>query len=94
VEVIPMFALELSPADRMLAAGGVILENPGDAAAAYPELWGNRETAKKAFQKGKLGKIPYRYIPYTGNSPTSLVQVDYQRKARASRQRPRGSILA
>ena len=80
VELIPMSALELSPADRMLAAGGVILENPGDAASAYPELWGNRETAKKAFQKGKLGKIPYRNISYTGNSPTSLVQVKYKLK--------------
>ena len=65
-EVIPMSALELSPADRMLAAGGVALENPGDAAAAYPELWGNRDTAKSAFRKAKLGENPHA-SPHSGS---------------------------
>jgi hypothetical protein len=58
----------------------VILENAADAAAAYPDLWANRETAKSAFRKGRLGTILYRDITYTGKSPTSVVQVDYQRK--------------
>ena len=40
-----------SPDDLMMAAGGVCLKSPTDAAAAYPELWDDREEAKKAFQR-------------------------------------------
>ena len=40
-----------SPTELMLAAGGVALENPTDAAAAYPTIWENREAAKKALDR-------------------------------------------
>jgi Toprim domain len=43
--------LDPGPDDLMLAAGGVVLANPTDAAAAYPALWANREAAKKAFER-------------------------------------------
>jgi putative DNA primase/helicase len=93
VEPIQMSALELSLADRMLAAGGVVLENAGDAAAAYPELSKSRDAAKKRFARARLGTNPYKKsTAYTGLSPTShagndqeggartvLVQVDYRR---------------
>lgn len=51
--------LEVTPFDHMLAAGGLVIENPTDAAMAYPFLWLKRESAKKAFQRGKLGTFPY-----------------------------------
>ncbi len=38
-------------ADLMMAAGGVALENPTDAAACYPALWQTREAAKKAMER-------------------------------------------
>jgi hypothetical protein len=58
--------LDPGPDDLMLAAGGVAFANPTDAAAAYPKLWGNRETAKSAIAQGErlgtktrqLGEIP------------------------------------
>ncbi len=45
--------LDPSPAELMLATGGVAFENPTDAADAYQDqgLWLNREAAKKAFQR-------------------------------------------
>ena len=54
-------AAELEPgvADHMLAAGGVVFENPADASAAYPFLWATRNAAKMAFKREKLGSNPY-----------------------------------
>lgn len=72
-------AAELEPTviDYMLAAGGVVFENPADAAAAYHStLWPNREAAKKALQRGKLGTFPYRKL-YIGECP-QLRRIDYK----------------
>jgi hypothetical protein len=45
-----------SPDDLMLAAGGVVLSNPTDAAAAYPYLWSTWKAAKSAFERtGQMG---------------------------------------
>ncbi len=52
--------VEPGPADLMLAEGGVVFENPTDAAAAYPTLWPSKDAAKKAIQRGKLGTFPYK----------------------------------
>jgi len=62
--------LEPNILDLMLSAGGMVLENPADAAKAYRFLWPNREAAKKAFQREKLGTFPYSSI-YRGMSPAS-----------------------
>jgi putative DNA primase/helicase len=67
-EILVAADLAPSPADLMLAAGGVALENAADAAAAYPQLWGNRETAKTAFRKGQMGDFSHNQI-YMGESP-------------------------
>src|SRR5580704_17399497 len=49
--------LDPSPADLMMAAGGVSLENPTDAATAYPHLWATRNAAKKAMEKRRKGRL-------------------------------------
>lgn len=49
--------LDPSPADLMMAAGGVSLENPTDAATAYPHLWATRNAAKKAMEKRREGRL-------------------------------------
>lgn len=60
-ELISAADLRPSPHDLMIAAGGIAFENPTDAAAAYPELWPNREAAKSAMrERGRLGSDPYR----------------------------------
>src|SRR5260370_28243461 len=43
-------AADLTPdlTEMMLTEGGIVFENPTDAAAAYSALWDNREAAKKA----------------------------------------------
>lgn len=71
-------AVELTPGplDHMIASGGVVLGNPADAALAYPFLWSNREAAKKAFQRGKLGTFPYKES-YIGECP-QLRRIDYK----------------
>ncbi len=70
-----------SPADLMLAAGGVVFENATDVAAAYPQLWTNREAAKKALQRaseaGQLGTFSYESL-LLGECP-QLERVSYQR---------------
>ena len=78
-----------SPADLMLAAGGVVFENPTDAACAYPHLWQNRDAAKKAFQRARpvqLGTFPYKVLllgecPQLEGEPVfrSLRRLNYQR---------------
>lgn len=55
-ELIPSAALDASPADLMMARGGVIIENAADASRCYPELWSNLETAKKAMYRAKNEK--------------------------------------
>jgi hypothetical protein len=73
-----------SPADLMLAAGGVVFGNPGDAARAYPELWPDRagtggrpEAARKAFQRARLGTLPIR--EHYAECPQPLRAAAYQR---------------
>jgi len=68
--------VEPGPADLMLAEGGVVFENPTDAAAAYPTLWPSKDAAKKAIQRGKLGTFPY-YKSSIGECP-QLRQVSYK----------------
>jgi len=68
--------VEPGPADLMLAEGGVVFENPTDAAAAYPTLWTTRAAAKSALQRGKLGAKPY-YKSSIGEC-TQLRQVSYK----------------
>ena len=66
-----------SPADLMLAAGGVVFESPRDAADAYPHLWATKNAAKIAFRGAKVGWNPYEYI-ILGDAP-HLCRADYQR---------------
>ena len=70
--------LEPNVADRMLAAGGIVVENPTDAAAAYPELWATRAAAKSALQRGMFGAFPYTYS-YGGMHPTSADRLQSRR---------------
>ena len=73
--------LDPSPADLMMAAGGVRFENPTDAATTYPHLWATRETAKKAMQRhpgtGQMGTFRNRRYPIT--ECPHLTRVDYQK---------------
>ena len=72
-EALSASGLAPGPDDLMLAAGGVALANPTDAAAAYPALWTNREAAKKAFERiskeiqmgtksGQMGTFPNKEL--------------------------------
>jgi putative DNA primase/helicase len=67
--------LEPSPADRMLAKGGVALANPAHASAAYPELWRTRAAAKSALQRDQMGANPYSQSTYTGMHPSAQGEV-------------------
>ncbi len=81
--------LDPTPSDYMLARHGIAFDNPGDAAAAYPELWANREAAKKAIARAskteEVGDIPvWKDSSHRGLSPTSepspsLRRLTYQR---------------
>ena len=65
----------------MMAAGGVSLKNPTDAAAAYPHLWASRNAAKKAVEKcreGRLGSSRNKDSLITGG-PQPPFEVSYQR---------------
>jgi putative DNA primase/helicase len=75
-KVISKADLDPTLAGRMLAAGGIVFENPTDAAAAYPGLFPNREAAKKAFERGGWGQTLYR-VSSIGNVP-NLGPYDYQ----------------
>jgi putative DNA primase/helicase len=79
VELIPAASLEPSPVDRMLAAGGVVLMNCTDIATAYPGLWRNRETAKSAVRKWRLGDSPYKNNILIRDLTQPLIRVEYQR---------------
>jgi Toprim domain len=78
IEAVTFADLAPSPADLMLAAGGAALENATDVAAAYPVLWGNRETAKKALQRARLGTFPYKDT-IIRDCPQPLMAAEYQR---------------
>lgn len=54
-ELLDEAALEVSPADRMLAEGGIAFEGAAAAAAFYPDLWANLPAAKKALQRSTGG---------------------------------------
>ena len=53
-------AVELTPgpADQMMAAGGVIIENPTDAALAYPFLWATRKRPSRRSKGRSWGHSP------------------------------------
>lgn len=68
--------LEVTPDDQMLAAGGIVFENPRHASAAYPFLWKTWNAAKIAFKRAKEGSNPYRSISI-GERPL-LRRVAYQ----------------
>lgn len=70
--------LEPTPADLMMAAGGVALESPADAVAAYSMiLWDDREEAKKAFQRGEVRTKP----AFRGHSPIKTSNTGMSPKA-------------
>jgi hypothetical protein len=78
--------LDPSPADLMMAAGGVSFESPTDAATAYPQLWPTRNAAKKAMEKHREGILGSNrnkeYLitvrPQDRREAPSHVRVDYQ----------------
>jgi putative DNA primase/helicase len=80
VELVTTASLEPSATDRMLAAGGVVVANCTDAAAAYPELWPSREAVKKMRQResGQMGTFPYKYSTLIRECP-HLELVEYQK---------------
>jgi putative DNA primase/helicase len=58
-----------TPAELMLAAGGIAFENPADAAAAYPGVWATRGAAKIAFQRASGSRLD------TNPNKESLIRV-------------------
>ena len=43
--------IDPTPQERMIAAGGIAFENSTHAARAYPQLWENKISARKAFER-------------------------------------------
>lgn len=81
LEVAETFAWEEmapSPADLMMAAGGVALENAADAALAYPKLWPSPAAARQAFHRGRSVTAPNREIPI-GECHTPLARATYRK---------------
>ncbi len=78
--------LDPSPADVMMAAGGVSFENPADAATSYQHIWASRNAAKKAMEKHREGILGSNrnkeYLitvrPQDRREGPSHVRVDYQ----------------
>jgi putative DNA primase/helicase len=75
-----------SPADLMLAAGGLAFESATDAATAYPQLWKSQKTATSAMAaaRARLDDSPYmdsliREIIQPPDGFRGCAQVDYQR---------------
>ena len=80
-EMIAAAVLAPPPGDRMLAVGAEVIQNATDAAAAYPDLWPNREAAKKALWRGRLGTYSHKELSM-GECPQPLPglrRVEYQR---------------
>jgi putative DNA primase/helicase len=68
-EIIAAAHLAPSPADLMLAAGGVVLSDPTDAAAAYPHVWATRKAAKSAMERQiQMGTKSGRLAPSRNNN--------------------------
>jgi Toprim domain len=80
-------AMKPSPADRMMAHGGVAFEAPADAARAYPDLWRTPDAAKKAWQR--CGTNPYEEL-IIGECPRPLRKFVFQ-LAGPGRKRARGA---
>jgi putative DNA primase/helicase len=88
VEPVDDADLDPSPADLMLAAGGVALESPTHAAVCYPGLWKTESAAKMAFARRTCRGVADGHIPYNepiiedvtvcGRSDTTLGRADYQ----------------
>lgn len=82
------------PRERM-AEEGVVLESPGDAARAYPDLFPNPEAAKKALQRDGAGTGDFGDISLWNtsigvcprNAGATPVRVDYRPPGRGQRTR-------
>lgn len=59
-ETIPAAALDPTLPARMLAEGGVALENSGHALQAYPGMWPSKRAAEQAFLRQKCTTFPYK----------------------------------
>jgi putative DNA primase/helicase len=81
-----------TPADEMLAAGGVALLSAPAAFRAYPTLWPSVEAAKKALQRAaeQTGTFPYR-DSHKGMSPSGLTAIRY--RLAGERQRPATALV-
>ena len=76
--------LDPSPADLMMAAGGVSFESPTDAATAYPQLWNSRKTAFSAMDR--FSKRQTSAFRNRSNLITKCRRLEYQKAgARFSR---------
>jgi hypothetical protein len=56
--------LDPSPADLMMAAGGVAFTNPTDISVAYPTIWSTRKAAEHAIRRSQGRRSP----PFSNNS--------------------------
>lgn len=84
--VIAAESLSPSVVDRMLAAGGVALTNPADAADCYPGLWGTGEGARTAWKRGTLvHSLIDKYLSGSEPKIAALTLATYQRVGRGQR---------
>ena len=83
--------LNPSPADEMLALGGVAFEDAMAAYEAYPGLWPSAEAAKKALQRRNRGTEWNKRLTLPKCPADRLVEVVYQRSG-PKRHRARATV--
>jgi hypothetical protein len=75
-----------SVVDKMLAAGGVALMNPADAADCYPNLWPTHEGARTAWKRGTLVHLLIdKYLSRKEPKIALLTPATYRRTGRGQR---------
>lgn len=79
-----------SPADMMMAAGGVALAEPTHAVRSYPNLWPTPDAARKAFKRAEVADISVLIDSYRRMSATSVF---YQFRLAGRGRRPARAVV-
>jgi len=82
--LIPATLLDPTPADLMLAQGGVAFTSSVDAARAYPDLWRTPSAAKSALSRAEKS-VAFSYILKKESNASSLIRVEYQQSGQGKR---------
>ena len=82
--LVPAALLDPTPADLMLAQGGVAFASGTDAARAYPDLWRTPSAAKSAMARAEKSAA-FPYVLKKEASAANIVRVEYQHTGQGKR---------